>query len=205
MLIAPQRRIVGRTPDSFDFRISYEDCEATIGGSGPRADFKRRVLRAACRKARVPGTPKVDVGHTAWFAAARRFGTAEFPDIPLPAETGRAFNNTWLALVLSDYPLSRVQIEIKPQQGVVDLRFYDLRVGDLRREFPALPEGADTEQAASGKSSSIRMRHPPAGVRLPFEGQEVLLRPMLKGADTLMRLAKRHGKGIMMLLGYETG
>ena len=203
VLIAPQKRIANKTSDSFDFKISYEDCEAAVSGTDHRADFKRRALRAACQKAKVPGTPQVDTDHTAWFAAARRLSAAEFPDIPLPAEAGRAFNNTWLSLVLKDYPLSKVQIEIKPQQGTVDLRLYDVRIGDLRREFPILPEGADTEQAPSAKSSSIRLRHPAANVRMPFEGQQALLRPMLRSADTLLRLAKQHQAGIMTLLGYD--
>jgi hypothetical protein len=203
VLAAPQKRIADKTSRVFDYQISCEECEAAVSGTGPRAQFKRRALRAACQKARIPGIPKVDADHTAWFAAARQLSVAEFPDIPLPAETGRAFNNAWLSVILKDYPLSRVQLEIKPGNGVVDLRFYDVPIGDLRREFSTLPPGADTDQAKSGKSSSIRMRHTAANVRIPFEGQEALMRPMLQSADTLLRLAKQHRAGIMTLLGYD--
>jgi hypothetical protein len=122
VLVAPQKRIADKTSRVFDYQISYEECEAAVSGTGPRAQFKRRALRAACQKARIPGIPKVDADHTAWFAAARQLSVAEFPDIPLPAETGRAFNNAWLSVILKDYPLSRVQLEIKPGNGVVDLR-----------------------------------------------------------------------------------
>jgi hypothetical protein len=38
---------------------------------------------------------------------------------------------------------------------------------------------------------------------MPFEGQEAVLRPMLKSADTLLRLANQHQAGIMTLLGYD--
>ena len=203
VLVAPQKRIAGTTAGVFDYQISYEDCAAAVGGTGPRADFKRRAIRAACNKAKVPAIPTVNAENTAWFAAARRLCVTEFPDIPLPAETGRAFNNTWLTVVLKEFPLAKVHLEIKPQLGAVDLRFYDVQVGDLRREFPALPEGTDTEQAKSGKSSSVQTRHPAADVRLPFDGQEDVLRPMLRSADILMRLAKEHRAGIMTLLGDD--
>ena len=115
-----------------------------------------------------------------------------------------AFNNTWLAFTLKEFPQARVHIEIKPTLGVVDLRLYGVLVGDLRREFSgSMPYGADTDQASSGKSSAIGIRHTILDVRRPFPGQEAAMRPMLKSADTLLRFARQHRDGIRMLLGYE--
>lgn len=142
---------------------------------------------------------------TEWFTEARRFGVTEFPDLPLPAEgRGRAPSNTWFVFYLKEFPLSRVGIEIKPSNGVVDLRLAGVPVGDLRRAIGAvIPNGADTEIASSGKSVAIRFQHPPADLAIPYAGQEALLRPMLASVDLLVRFASENKANIMRLLGYE--
>ena len=203
VLIAPLRRLEGVPAGTFDHHVSYEECEAALGGSNARVDFKRRVLRAACGKARVPWIASIDVAVTAWFKAARRFGVMEFPDLPLAAEgRGRPATSTWLVFRLRAFPQSRVLIEIKPMNGVVDLRFTDVAIGEMRRTLTSLPDGADTVAATSGKSVSIRFSHPPATLANPFPGQEETLRPMLASADKLLRYAATHEAKILAMLGY---
>jgi hypothetical protein len=99
------------------------------------------------------------------------------------------------------FPGSRVKIEIKPHNGVVDLRLWGVEIGDLRRELDGLkPTGSDTVVAR--KSVSIRMQHPKVKMDLPFNGQEEKLRPMLDSADQLRSFAEKHKQKIMYLLGY---
>ena len=137
---------------------------------------------------------------------ARAFGVDRFPDLALPPEgTGRAPTSKWLSWYLKGFPNSRVGVEIKPHLGVVDLRFQGVPIGDLRRTFGLhLPLGAETEQASSGKSAAIRMRHEPLRTDLPFTGQERMFEALLGSADTLQRLAEDHRSEVMRLLGYAS-
>jgi hypothetical protein len=207
-LVAPKVYLEGVNRMAFDFQISYEDCEKALTGTDTRAAFKRRIFRAACSKAAGPWVKIVDYPLTTWFQQARNFGITHFPDLPLPSEaedkggkSGRAPTSKWITFSVGSFPASRVKIEIKPHDGIVDLRLSGVEIGDLRRELDSLrPIGSDT--VVAGKSVSIRTRHPKVNTDLPFEGQEETLRPMVSSADQLRRFAEQHKQKLMCLLDY---
>ena len=206
VLIAPELYLKEVAESKFDHRISYEECEKSLDGVGSRAEFKRRIFQTACGKAqRPPGPRTIDPEVTAWFVAARNFGVNEFPDLPLPAEgAGRAPSNKWITFAVRGFPQSRVIVEIKPHNGVVDLRFFGVGIGDLRRELETLkPSEAETHVAKSGKSVSIRTNHAPVNLGQPLVGQETILQPMLASADRLLKFAQDQRGKIMRLLGYD--
>ncbi len=204
VLIAPERRLSDVRLEAFDCMLSYEEVLMILAGDSARTEYKRRMIRAACAKSRIPWTKTADPNLTAWFSEARRYGVSAYPDLPLPAETEeRAPSNKWFVFYLREFPQSRVLVEIKPHVGVVDLRFKGVRIGDLRRELgDQSPDGAETDEASSGKSVSIRIRHPSANTNISVVGQEVVLNKMFESANILMEFARARVPKIMDLLGY---
>jgi len=146
-----------------------------------------------------PWVQVVDPEVTGWFRQARTLAAREYPDLPLPLEHGRAAANTWMIFCPEGYMPSRPVIEIKPARGVVDLRFWGVALGDLRRAVSELL-APEMETMAAGKSCAIRLTFPPADVRRAFSGQEALLRPMFSGALDFVRFAATHRPTIERLL-----
>jgi hypothetical protein len=183
--------------------ISYESVLAALGNdhTDSRAMFKRRLIGLAIGKAKKPFVQVIDPALSTWFAHAREFGISEFPDLPLPEERPRAPTSTWISFAVSDFLMSRVVIEIKPHRGHVDLRLMKVPLGEMRRSFSGkLPNGADTISAT--QSCAIRLVYPHADVRVPFETQRHLVRPMMAAADMLLRFAIAEKGPIDTLLGY---
>jgi hypothetical protein len=206
VLIAPELYLKDVHDNKFDYHVSYEDCEKALNGADLRAQFKRRIFRAACEKAKRPWDKIVDLALTEWFKEARSFAAGRFPDLPLPAEGdgGRAPTSKWITFPVRGFPQSRVIVEIKPHNGVVDLRFVGVTTGDLRRELETLkPFGAESHEAKSGKSASLRTRHQKVNTDQPFFGQKEILEPMLASADQFRKFAEEHKERIMRLLGYD--
>ena len=201
VLIAPQVYLKDVPEKKFDYRVSYQECERALDGDDLRAQFKRRIFHAACDKAKRPWDKVVDLALTEWFKEARSFAAGAFPDLPLPAEgAGRAPSSKWITFAVRGFPQSRVIIEIKPHNGVVDLRFPGVEIGDLRRGLGTLVlNGTDT--VVAGKSVAIRILHPKVNTDQPFLGQEESLRPMLASADLLHKFAAEHKEKIIGLLG----
>ncbi len=203
VLVAPTLYLKDVPEKKFDYQVSYEECEKALAGADLRAEFKRRIFRAACSKARRPWNKIVDLALTEWFKEARSFAVGRFPDLPLAAEGGgRAPSSKWITFAVRGFPQSRVIVEIKPHNGIVDLRFSGVEIGDLRRELSALePDGTDT--VVAGKSVAIRTLHPKVNTDQPFFGQEEILLPMLASADQLRKFAEEHKEKINRLLGYD--
>jgi hypothetical protein len=203
VLIAPELYLKDVPERKFDHRVSYQECEKALEGADLRAQFKRRIFLAACDKAKRPWDKIIDVALTGWFKEARSFAVGRFPDLPLPAEGGgRAPSSKWITFAVRGFPQSRVTVEIKPHNGVVDLRLSGVGIGDLRRELDAVrPGGTDT--VVAGKSVAIRALHPKVNIDRPFFGQEETLHPMLASADQLRKFAEEHKERIMRLLGYD--
>jgi hypothetical protein len=203
VLIAPELYLKDVPEKKFDHRVSYQECEKALDGADLRAQFKRRIFRAACDKAKRPWDKIIDMALTEWFKEARSFAVGRFPNLPLSAEGGgRAPSSKWTTFAVRGFPQSRVIVEIKPHNGVVDLRLSGVEIGDLRRELSALkPDGTDT--VVAGKSVAIRTLHPKVDTDRPFFGQEEILQPMLASADQLRKFAEEQKERIMRLLGYD--
>ncbi len=205
VLVAPAKRLDEKSRSDFDHSVEYEEISEVI--CGPRADFKKRVLHAACGKAREPWVQTIDKDLTAWFVAARLCASEKFPELPLPVEgKGRAPTSTWLSFYVRAFPQSRVIVEIKPASGVVDLRVY----GAPFQRFSAVlaphrsPEAMFVE-AATGKSCSLRVQLQPLNVRAPFDGQEERLASMLAVASRFLTIATACAPSLRHLIGYQRG
>lgn len=198
VLLAPRKYIDGVTDGTFDHTVVYEDIDAQFAAmpSGPRRDFKRRILAFALGKTKQPWVRKIDPHITRFFADLRTLAAEMFPDIPFPADkAGRAPTSTWLMVTVAKHPRSRVTLQVKPGNGNVDLHFAALPVGELRTLVSdILPPGADTVEfrRPGAISSAIRFSHPSMDVRQPFADQEALAAPMVESAHVLWQFAKKH-------------
>ena len=204
VLIAPNRYLA-QNKMKFDYLLSYEELIKIFDDIDDlRSAFKCRLIEAAIAKAKKPWVANPVPKLTAWFVDARNFAISEFPDLPLPEEgKGRSPTSKWITFYLSQFPMSRVGIEIKAHNGHVDLRFNGVDLGEMRRALAErLPSGADTVEAKSRKSCAIRLVHPRADMNMPFETQKDLVRHMMYDADRLLRFAREQHQVIMQLLGY---
>lgn len=198
-LIAPKKRLEGPDTAPFANRISYEEAAEQLLGDEYRRTFKRCILQYACKTVARPWVQVADPEVTGWFRQARMLAAREYPDLPLPLEHDRAPANTWMIFCPEGYRPSRLVIEIKPAMGAVDLRFWGVPVGDLRRAVNELL-APEMNTMPAGKSCAIRLTFPAADVRQEFSGQETLLRPMFAGALELMRFALANKLAIERLL-----
>jgi hypothetical protein len=132
-LIAPRKRLGEPDTTPFKSQISYEEAGEQLSGDTIRRAFKRSILEYACMTAARPWVQVVDPEVTAWFRQARELAAREYPDLPLPLEHDRAATSTWIIFCPPGYRPARLEIEIKPAMGAIDLRFKGVALGDLRR------------------------------------------------------------------------
>jgi hypothetical protein len=203
VLIAPQVYIAGIHTTAFDFTITYEAMrdQLELSADAARTAFKVWLLDLAINKAKGPWVKTVSPEITAFFKAFRDFARPRLPEVTWPTESvPRAPTSTWVVLRVPPFS-SNVLIEMKPANGVVDLRLYGVPEGRLITALKVVPAGADTVPAA--KSSAIRMQTPQMHPRAAFAGQEEQAEACLSAVRLLWEFAHEQKAAIFQLTGGD--
>jgi hypothetical protein len=205
VLVAPQMYLASVHGAPFDFTIPYEKIRDNLapGADATRTAFKTWLLDLAIARAKASYAKTVSPVITEFFRAFRKFAVPRMPEVTWPAESiCRAPTSTWILIRVP--PLSsRVLIEVKPADGVVDLRLYGVPEGMLITALPIFPKDAETVPAA--KSSAIRMHAPRMDPRAPFDGQQAQAEAHLSAVRLLWRFAHEEAGTIFRLMGDPRG
>lgn len=188
VLIAPQKYLDEVDEKDFDVRISYEDVLTKIetATSGPRAEFKAAMIRAAITKTTKPWTKVVDQALSRFYDQLISHAKARNPEIPIPrTKQQRAPTSKWIVFGLPDWPKSRVFIEIKPHNGVVDLRLTGVSYRAAADAFSG-QLGPNMDIVPTPSSVSIRLASSPINVENSLESQIGEWNTQLDNTKTLL-------------------
>lgn len=160
VLAAPRHYIEGYPGlEGFDVRIAHEDIGAAIAelDPSPRGQYRADFIGTASTKRINAWKPQRDEATDAFWDAAYRIATAEFPTLemkPLRVTKG----STWINLRPRDMPTmpKRIYISLKGDRGFVDLTFTRTTAHRFHQQVKAmLTDGMSIHQ--TGEAAAIRI------------------------------------------------
>ena len=203
VLIAPQKYLDGAGGKDFDAYVSYEAAlhEIEAEQQNPRTAFKAAMLRAASGKAAKPWVKVGDERLSAFYEELIAHALARNPELPIPHDRReRAPTSKWIVFGLPNWPRNRVSVEIKPHNGVVDLRLagvtHQAAVDVLARGL-----GPGMSIAVARGSIAIRLLSPRIDVDQALAPQIALWEAMLDNCRSLMRFLNEQAGGFQSLVG----
>ena len=160
VLAAPRHYIEGYPGlDGFPVQIAHEDIAAAIAelDPTPRGQYRADFIGTASTKGINAWKPQRDEATDAFWGAAYRIATAEFPVLemkPLRVTKG----STWINLRPRDMPTmpKRIYISLKGDRGFVDLTFSRTTAHKIHQQVNGvLLDGMSIHQ--TGEAAAIRI------------------------------------------------
>ena len=160
ILAAPRHYIEGYPGlDGFDVKIAHEEIGAAIAklDPSPRGRYRADFIGTASTKRINTWKPQRDVATDAFWDAAYRIATAEFPTLEMkPIRVTKG--STWINLRPRDMPTmpKRIYISLKGDRGFVDLTFTKTTAHRFHQQVNAmLTDGMSIHQ--TGEATAIRV------------------------------------------------
>ncbi|MBX9934330.1 MAG: PD-(D/E)XK nuclease family protein [Methylobacterium sp.] len=183
-ICAPQVYLDGLSADSaYEHRVAYEAVlDWYAGQEGPRAEWRRAILREAIEQGRRGYVMKVHAGKTAFHRAYWEHLQAHHPELVMARPGAKGPKSDWMLFKGIGFPKG-VKLVHKNDQGCVDLEFERTLATDLaKRRRADWPEGVRV--LTRGQSAALSLPVPRCDMDLPLSEQlaniEVALAVALK-------------------------